>query len=73
MDERESGSTERLQKQSRNWLANKNMMNTLALNYCAVCEAVSQMTRNFFARLIETCETVGRARAVAELHRQGSS
>ena len=30
------------------------------------------MTRNFFARLIETCETVGRARAAAELHRQGS-
>ena len=47
------------------------MMNTLVSNYCAVCEAVSQMTRNFFARVIETCETVGRARAAAELHRQG--
>ena len=47
------------------------MMNTLVSNYCAICEAVSQWTRNFFARLIETCEVIGTARAAAELHRQG--
>jgi len=47
------------------------MMNTLVSNYCAICEAVSHWTRRFFARLLETFETVGKARASAELTRQG--
>ncbi len=47
------------------------MMNTLVSNYCAICDAVAEWTRNFFARLIETFETIGRARAAAELTRQG--
>jgi hypothetical protein len=34
-------------------------------------DAVAEWTKNFFARLIETFETIGRARAAAELSRQG--
>jgi len=47
------------------------MMNTLVSNYCAICDAVAEWTKDFFARLIETFETIGRARAAAELTRQG--
>ena len=47
------------------------MMNTLASKYCAICEAVAEWTNNAFASMIEYCETIGRARAAAELTRQG--
>jgi hypothetical protein len=36
-----------------------------------MCDAIAEWTKNFFARLIETFETIGRARAAAELTRQG--
>ena len=47
------------------------MMNTLVSNYCAICEAVAEWTNKAFAGMIEYCETLGRARAAAELTRQG--
>ena len=47
------------------------MMNTLASKYCAMCEAVAEWTNNFVKGMINTFETLGRARAAAELTRQG--
>jgi len=47
------------------------MMNTLASKYCAICEAVAEWTNNFVKGMINTFETIGRARAAAELTRQG--
>ena len=47
------------------------MMNTLASKYCAICEAVAEWTNNFVKGMINTFETLGRARAAAELTRQG--
>jgi len=47
------------------------MMNTLASKYCAMCEAVAEWTNNFVKGMINTFETIGRARAAAELTRQG--
>jgi hypothetical protein len=46
-------------------------MNTLASKYCAICEAVAEWTNNFVKGMINTFETIGRARAAAELTRQG--
>lgn len=46
-------------------------MNTLASKYCAICEAVAEWTNNFVKGMINTFETLGRARAAAELTRQG--
>ena len=46
-------------------------MNTLASKYCAMCEAVAEWTNNFVKGMINTFETLGRARAAAELTRQG--
>tara|TARA_B100000941_G_scaffold286744_1_gene260813 strand:- start:1916 stop:2092 length:177 start_codon:yes stop_codon:yes gene_type:complete len=46
-------------------------MNTLASKYCAMCEAVAEWTNNFVKGMINTFETIGRARAAAELTRQG--
>jgi len=42
-------------------------MSTITLYYCSFCESVNKM----FARMITTCETIGTARAAAELSRQG--
>jgi hypothetical protein len=42
-------------------------MSTITLYYCSFCEAVNKM----FAKMITTCETIGTARAAAELSRQG--
>lgn len=47
------------------------MMNTLASKYCAICEAVAEWTNNFVKGMINTFETIGKARAAAELTRQG--
>ncbi len=47
------------------------MMNSLASKYCAICEAVAEWTNNFVKGMINTFETIGRARAAAELTRQG--
>ncbi len=47
------------------------MMNILASKYCAICEAVAEWTNNFVKGMINTFETLGRARAAAELTRQG--
>ena len=46
-------------------------MNTLASKYCAICEAVAEWTNNFVKGMINTFETLGRARAAAEITRQG--
>ena len=46
-------------------------MNTLASKYCAICEAVAEWTNNFVKGMINTFETIGRARAAAEVTRQG--
>ena len=46
-------------------------MNTLASKYCAMCEAVAEWTNNFVKGMINTFETLGRARAAAEITRQG--
>ena len=46
-------------------------MNILASKYCAICEAVAEWTNNFVKGMINTFETLGRARAAAELTRQG--
>ena len=46
-------------------------MNTLASKYCAICEAVAEWTNNFVKGMINTFETIGKARAAAELTRQG--
>tara|TARA_B100001057_G_scaffold478829_1_gene549723 strand:- start:335 stop:505 length:171 start_codon:yes stop_codon:yes gene_type:complete len=42
-------------------------MSTITLYYCSFCEAVNRT----FAKFITYCETLGRARAAAELTRQG--
>ena len=42
-------------------------MNTLTATYCAVCDLVAKA----FAEFVDFFERVGRARAVAELARQG--
>tara|TARA_B100000886_G_C20374454_1_gene471090 strand:- start:546 stop:692 length:147 start_codon:yes stop_codon:yes gene_type:complete len=36
-----------------------------------MCEAVAEWTNNFVKGMINTFETIGRARAAAELTRQG--
>lgn len=47
------------------------MMNTLAYRYCAMCEAVAEYANKFLTSMINTFEAIGRARASAELSRQG--
>lgn len=42
-------------------------MSTITLYYCSFCELVNKV----FARMITACETIGTARAAAELSRQG--
>ena len=42
-------------------------MTTLTATYCAFCDIVARA----FKKVIETFETIGRARAAAELTRQG--
>ena len=46
-------------------------MNTLASKYCAICEAVAEWTNNFVKGMINTFETLGRARAAAHMTRLG--
>ena len=48
-------------------------MTTATLNtyYCAFCAAVAKYATKFFTGMIGMFESVGRARAAAELARQG--
>jgi hypothetical protein len=42
-------------------------MSTLTATYCAICDIIAKAFRS----MIETFESIGRARAAAELARQG--
>ena len=44
---------------------------TLTTYYCAFCAAIAKFAKNAFTKTIETFEGIGRARAAAELSRQG--
>ena len=48
-------------------------MTTTTLNtyYCAICASIAKFANKTFTKFIETFESVGRARAAAELSRQG--
>ena len=44
---------------------------TLSTYYCAFCAAVAKIAKKTFTKIIKTFEAAGRARAAAELARQG--
>jgi len=48
-------------------------MTTTTLNtyYCAFCAAVAKTAKKFFAKTISAFETMGRARAAAQLAQMG--
>lgn len=48
-------------------------MSTLTIyrTTCNICDAIANVTKRVFARMIEMGETAGRSRAASELARQG--